>query len=1265
MGFYKSLRRCPGVVEFAPHLGNEHGQGRVEPELAANVRFVLDDVVCVPRLPRVPVAYDRLFLGLNKLLDSGCTLEVDPWDHWITRRNGNLLVFGVRSPSLPDPEMRFALDPLARAVQPLGVPQLLQNADPTESAHPERLPPRELQAAILRVTRRDPVEVDKDIGTLTECGKTNNATTAYKASTERLYLSKPHFHKFFSKKVKRASPAVHRGYWLRMRAIKWVIQQFLDRPSDQKKVIINFGAGYDPQPFRWLSQEGGLCSGFKFVDIDYDLVMETKRDIIMSTPELRKLLHFSSSSCTSSEPSVLLDSEEYAAIGCDMRNLRRLERLLKSIVNLDECSFLCIAEDSTSFMPVSAADSLIAWCSRLSKDVTFCLLEPCSPDQPDNPFTRKMTDHYIGLGTPLKSIFQYPDDRSQIQRFSNANFSQIDYQSLWELWADPRFLSPSQRMELDHVEPFDEWEEFALWASHYCLVIAQNGAHPTLPGKLIRVRADSVSSETSDISARTSSPCNPDSEHFAYRYYDDPGELCQRHHGSAYPIPDQDAVAIFGGAGSKSCLSTSAVCRPRHLNDETPIVLPPEVGARCCHVNTALNNGDNILVGGRLSPTQPLKDCWLQKGNIWYRIHDLPEGRYRHRIAPVTLPDNVFGALCFGGKVGPTRVATDVLLWEPHKGWRELRIFGKDPKPRFAPNFVCLGFNHGLLFGGMRQDGVICQGFWRWRLVIRDNAVQALRFRPSQGLDTSIGSYQYFARFGASYGFVQDYLLIIGGIGRLGCIPKTYEILSLTGTFSTWHDESKEPSFRVAAVEAMCLQDCPRPFLIGHSTLRTRTGMYVILGGGADCFNYGEYFNKGIWVLYEKEAGLAADWVTVPSKASKYPPANSDSSFTAVDRCPEGVLIAPALMADPEDFHAAVRVSRPLLMRGLDLGPCQMHSVDFLKTAILQNTMSEEMGNLLKSSAHVNMSLGQILDALGLSSTSFDIHSPAATLENSNPACTQKPQPDNGDLFVVPNQLSSVGPLTHSLRLDISKEISTKLRYSAMANIMFQLRGTRKLLLFPPSDQSKLEFLPGATTSNLDIFCDKTPLQEHIFYAPSGTSPHIAIQKPGDALFIPPFWSVASVIYFNSSNDRGRLYNGVFSSSSTSEKLSGLSSNGSISGSEPVYEVKEAPHIRDDWIDVTVNLSFRNLPPAVFTASPRHNSPPDLAAYEEGRRDLENIVKRFTSNVHHSGSMVNGQTALTNSAMSLDLMLASIPKDIAKAYLQRLGKELLMKADEL
>ncbi|KIY00292.1 uncharacterized protein Z520_03977 [Fonsecaea multimorphosa CBS 102226] len=166
MRFYKTFRQFPCVQvlqEFAPQDLNENGQGRVELELVANVRLVLDDVVYSPHLPRVPRAYDRLFLSLKKLLASGCTLEVDPWDHWIIRRDGNLLVFGIRSPELPDPEMRIVLGPYVRDGQSPRVPQHLQNAIAKETPQAEGGPPRGLQAAILRANAR---EEEKEAGLL-------------------------------------------------------------------------------------------------------------------------------------------------------------------------------------------------------------------------------------------------------------------------------------------------------------------------------------------------------------------------------------------------------------------------------------------------------------------------------------------------------------------------------------------------------------------------------------------------------------------------------------------------------------------------------------------------------------------------------------------------------------------------------------------------------------------------------------------------------------------------------------------------------------------------------------------------------------------------------------------------------------------------------------------------------------------------------------------------------------------------------------------
>jgi tRNA wybutosine-synthesizing protein 4 len=882
-----------------------------------------------------------------------------------------------------------------------------------------------------------------------------------------------------------------------------------------------------------------------------------------------------------------------------------------------------------------------------------------------------MTEYYKERGTPLNSIFEYPYDRAQIQRFSNAGFSHIDYQSLWELWADPRFLTPSQRMKLDPIEPFDDWEEFALWASHYCLVVAHNGSSSILPAKVPRPRRDSISSDASDISARTSSPCNPDSEHFAFRYFADPGNLCERHHGSAYPVPDQDAIAIFGGKGPTSYSASTAVCRPRHLNDETPVVLPAEICARSCHTIIALNNGDNMMVGGRRSPAQPLKDCWLQKGRMWYRIHDLPEGRYRTRLAPVTLPGNVFGAICFGGKVSATKVATDVLLWEPINGWRTLRIFGSDPKPRFGPNFVCLGFNHGLLFGGMRQDGVICQGFWRWRLVIRDNEVLALRFRPSHALDTSVGSYQYFARFGASYGFVQDYLLIIGGIARGGCIPRTYEILSLTGTFSTWHDdERREPSFRVATVEAQRPPDCPRPFLIGHSTRQTQTGAYVILGGGATCFNWGMLYNRGIWALYEKEAGLSADWIIVPSQPSKLPMSQSELSYTGVQK-QTGVKINPVILEDSQMFLQAVRKSQPLLMRGLDYGNCEpmwttpiasdspfFENADLEGAQIPPGLVEEEKRSLL-----------QLLEEAKIPSATFHLPPPGTKILK----CVAMSKVHLAERFQLPPQFKEIEPLITSNQLVIARNTCHQLRYAATGTIIFHHQGVRKVLISPPFNQSKLGYAPGAKISDLDILCDPTLLQEHSFYTIPGTNTHVAIMQPGDALYIPPFWSRASVVL----RKNVHVPSLQVSRSSNSPRFSSFLMNHSldVDPNVPLQWLDASPPTsngkgkkEDSPVDITIRLSFRTLPLTALTSAETgsmldETGTSDLMAYEEGRRDLAKIIDRFTAPVGLSNG--DGVLAKSQPATGADLLLGHIPKEAVKAYLQRLGKELLTKAEEL
>lgn len=125
-----------------------------------------------------------------------------------------------------------------------------------------------------------------------------------------------------------------------------------------------------------------------------------------------------------------------------------------------------------------------------------------------------------------------------------------------------------------------------------------------------------------------------------------------------------------------------------------------------------------------------------------------------------------------------------------------------------------------------------------------------------------------------------------------------------------------------------------------------------------------------------------------------------------------------------------------------------------------------------------------------------------------------------------------------------------------MANVLCQIRGERRLILFPPSDVQHLQVPAGASSSTVDIFQNL----DGSVTTPPATSPQEAVLKPGDILFIPPLW------------------------------LHTASPTGQVS--------------------VAVNVFFRNLS-AGYAAGRDVYGNRDLQAYEKGRQDVQKIARSF------------------------------------------------------
>jgi tRNA wybutosine-synthesizing protein 4 len=115
----------------------------------------------------------------------------------------------------------------------------------------------------------------------------------------------------------------------------------------------------DPLPFQFLAKNPEKCRSVKFVDVDYMKLMIKKCLVIMETEQLRKLL--SGAVLPIPQGSVVLRSDQYLAMGCDLCKLEDLERTLVHEVNIENCLVLFIAEVSITYMEVEAADALIEW----------------------------------------------------------------------------------------------------------------------------------------------------------------------------------------------------------------------------------------------------------------------------------------------------------------------------------------------------------------------------------------------------------------------------------------------------------------------------------------------------------------------------------------------------------------------------------------------------------------------------------------------------------------------------------------------------------------------------------------------------------------------------------------------------------------------------------------------------------------------------------------------------------------------------------------
>lgn len=547
------------------------------------------------------------------------------------------------------------------------------------------------------------------------------------------------------------------------------------------------------------------------------------------------------------------------------------------------------------------------------EDVRFALLEQFVPDGPEHPFASTMLKHYKQLQTPLHSTNVYPTLAHHEQRFKIWGWSHAQARSLWDLWSDEDFLSSSLRKSLDTVEAFDEWEEFALSASHYFLLTAST-IPPSPPPK--REQGQALDPQLDATSRFMMLPqCAPGSG--------------QRRYGAL--VPDSKiSLGHHGGLGRRTRLASTSLYTKSNELAEPELSFPPEdIPPRMCHTVTALSNGDCLLVGGRASPTNVLQDCWLRKDNAWRQTHNIPIARYRHSAVKVTVGNNIECVLVHGGRIRNGECLDSWDLWsDKADGWQTIDVNGPKPRARFGACLGNLNSTSGVMFGGIGPDGTILEDFWAWELLQRkDGSISLDLTDQTENLKSVSPLFKYINRFGATINRTFWGLVITGGIIPRKTVPFDREIILLDSTKLLNRLTNTKPwsPDLLSSIGLGLGFKGPRPLLTGHVACVVEPDQLLILGGGAVCFPFGTCWTEGTWLLKQPDENVENAW-TIVSEIMR--PDNRGPKLTSQVPCQRYAKagdIAPiprVAVQSAAQFQQILANGRPVVIEGSNIGSC-------------------------------------------------------------------------------------------------------------------------------------------------------------------------------------------------------------------------------------------------------------------------------------------------------------------------------------------------------
>ncbi|XP_072707208.1 tRNA wybutosine-synthesizing protein 4 isoform X1 [Ciconia boyciana] len=400
---------------------------------------------------------------------------------------------------------------------------------------------------------------------------------------------------------RRRAPLVHRGYYIRARAVDHCVQDFLLKTQSHPRTqILSLGAGFDSLYFRL--KDMGLLHHTVVYEVDFLNVACQKAALIKRMKELSALV---GDTGREGLGVITFSGEDYKLLGVDLSELSELERALEEAGLDNEIPTLFIAEVVLTYMENSRSDALIQWAAEHFSQACFLLYEQMHPE---DPFGRVMQQHFSQLNSALHSLAQYSDCEAQQRRFFEKGWTECRVMDMNEFFTCCTPEDEQQRVQA--LEPFDEYEEWHLKCSHYFVLAASKGMEPSWTPLLSNMTVPHRDGPARMAGSITAAVCAMHSEISGLRRYG---------HHSVLIKPN--VILTTGGFGEED----GQHCRMRNFH-----VLIKHAGywkagcvkkenpdkrwdERLYHTVSCLSNSLALVVGGRRSPSSAgLGMLWLK-----------------------------------------------------------------------------------------------------------------------------------------------------------------------------------------------------------------------------------------------------------------------------------------------------------------------------------------------------------------------------------------------------------------------------------------------------------------------------------------------------------------------------------------------------------------------------------------------------------------------------------------------------------------------------